>query len=247
MNLLETYYKTQAEISIVREATLHILQKQTFDISAKVANQIVSMELNDGQFLSVIPSADPKLEKTLKLLTSHAKSLILKQYSLDFEAKKFLLQTKIAAIENQPIQKIEVEGENFIFCLNSYWEEYDGASDLEIGDNREQKIHGTFCAASKVPVVQSLPEFLAQKVKHRIGPKISRIQINRYLNSTCLRESSDTIHDFPNCFIYRNRFYHWKVQQSSDPIWIVDPETSQKIEKMVQITVSAPFSPKVEV
>ena len=115
INLLETYYKTQAEISIVREATLHILQKQTFDISAKVANQIVSTNLNDGQFLSAIPTADSELEKGLKWFACNTNFLISNQYSLDFEAKKFLLQTQIAAIENQPIQKIEVEGENFIF------------------------------------------------------------------------------------------------------------------------------------
>ena len=248
MNLLETYYKTQAEISIVREATLHILQKQTFDISAKVANQIVSTNLNDGQFLSAIPTADSELEKGLKwFVACNANFLISNQYSLNFEAKKFLLQTQIAAIENQPIQKIEVEGRTFIFCLNSYWEEYDGISDEEIGNDLEQKIHGTFCAANKVPVVESLREFLAQKVKNRIGPKISRIQINRYLNSNRLRESSDTIHDFPNCFIYRNRFYHWKRKYSGSPNWIIDPENNQKVEEMVQITVSAPFSPKVEV
>ena len=247
MNLLETYYKTQAEISIVREATLHILQKQTCDISAKVANQIVSTNLNDGQFLSIIPSADPELEKGLGWFACNTNFLISNQYSLDFEAEKFLLQAQRAAIENNPIQKIEVKGLNFIFCLNSYWEEYDGISGEEIGTDLDQKIHGTFCAANKVPVVESLPEFLAQKVKHRIGPKISRIQINRYLNSNRLRESSDSIHDFPNCFIYRSRFYHWKRKYSGSPNWIIDPENNQKVEEMVQITVSAPFSPNLDV
>ena len=245
MSSIELYYSQQAENSDAQEGEMEKLKQQCDYIYDKVMEKLNAFQLNDGQFLDAIANAEQKLTGVIGSIKNKYDDTPFDQHRISIMEAEISNLNEIDAIADQSIRKIEIEGETFVFCFAPYWSQDNAKGQREKIYKSERNLIGTLSPASKIKIIRELPEVFEKNIGE-LSEKETRIELKKEIcyPSTLSEFSEIYLEPF---FIYRNRLYHWKHKYSNAPNWIIDPNTNQEIEEMIQITVSAPFSPKVEV
>ena len=238
---LETYHLRQAKLSENAGSKIIGLLGSPADYHCDLVRaKIGAVGLNDQQFLESIPAADPSFAAVLDPMRVETAPPSFGQSFSDFAIGENSDLTQIETIADGSIRQIEIGGETFVFCFSSYWQR-------ESNSKLAQKhIIGTIAAANKIPVIKEIPKIFLENVNTRDLTEV-RMEVRTPINSfPYLSGFNNLKYGLESMFIYRRRVFCYWQKTSQIPNYLVDGEGGQDLRQVAQITVSAPFSPKLE-
>ena len=238
---LENYHLRQANFSAnAGNEIMDILGSPAGYNCDVVRAKIEALGLNDLQFLESIPAADQRFAGILAPMKSETEPPFFGQSFSDFAIVEHSDLAEIETIADGSIRQIEIGGETFVFCFSSYWQR-------ESNSKLAQKhIIGTIAAANKIPVIKEIPKIFLENVNTRDLTEV-RMEVRTPINSfPYLSGFNNLKYGLESMFIYRRRVFCYWQKTSQIPNYLVDGEGGQDLRQVAQITVSAPFSPKLE-